>query len=341
MADIISSNALLDDEEKKKQEQSQETPDSMSGAGTSGVVSGAQGNNGLGSGNTQSQPWTNIQAYLGANKDNGSSSKLLTDNVQPGLDKEVDRYGNESKSSLDAGKSQADTAASTYNQFAPNVSAAANGSGNQDYSNQAKSLLQNAYNAKPFSFNTDNTVKTQGDNLRNDDSFYNQQNQFYAKAAGGQLSSGQGALQTQLDVNNENLANTRSNLLKKYSGFQDSLDSNVKGVNDNLAQYEKTYNDNRNNLNNDARSQNSKYNQDYLDSSAALNGGAKKQADSWYNGYVQNPYGYRRPDGSEVNNIEEARQTSENMYNDSINQNTAKKNTSGNQWNYIKSILGG
>lgn len=341
MADIISSNAMLDDEEKKKQEQAQGSPDAMSGAGTSGVVSGAQGGNALGAGNSQSQPWTNIQAYLGANKDNGSSAKLLTDNVQPGLDKEVDRYGNESKSSLDSGKSQADSAASTYSQFAPNVNAAAGGSANQDYSNQAKGLLQNAYKSNPFTFNTDNTVKTQGDNLKGDDSFYNQQNKFYAKAAGGQLSSGQGALQTQLDVNNENLANTRSNLLKKYSGFQDDIDTKVKGVNDNLAQYEKTYNDNRNNLNNDARTLNTKSNQDYLDSSAALGGGAKKQADDWYNGYVQNPFGYKRQDGSEVNNIEEARQTSENMYNDSINQNTAKKNTSGNQWNYIKSILGG
>lgn len=335
MADIISSNALLDDEEKKKQEQAQSTPDAMSGTGTSGVVTGGNGSNALASGNSQSQPWTNIQAYLSANKDDGSSSKLLTDNVQPGLDKEIDRYGNESKSSLDAGKSQADNAASAYNEFAPNVDSSASGAGNQDYASKARSILQNAYKSNPFTFSTDNQVKTYGDNLKNDDTFYNQQNDFYKKAAGGSLSSGQGALQTQLDVNNENLANTRSNLLKKYSGFQDGLDSNIKGVNDNLAQYEQAYNTNKNALNDSARSQYTNFNNAYNKHSADLDQYQIGRA----NDLAKAPSGRSSDDGGLTWSSPKDRINKK--YDDLTNAENTSWNPKNNQWNYIKSILGG
>lgn len=333
MADLLTSNALLTDEEKKKQEQGQ-PQDQFTGTGTSGVVSGAGGGNALASGNTSSQPWTNVQAYLGANKDNNSSSKLLEDNVGSQLSAEKQNYDTEAGKSLNAAKEKTDESSWVANNFNNNLGSATSGSYNNDYLNRSKNLLNNNYQAQPFSYAANTKTTDYGNALKKDDSFYNLQNDLYTKAAGGSLSSGQKALQTQLDANNENLASTRDKLLKDYAGFSDNLNSNIAGVNNNINEYQNQYNTNKNNLSNSVNSQNTTLNNsynDYQNRIDALENERKSRLNS--TGYFTDPNGDMY--------LPMLQQDRYNSYMDSmINPIKQDQSLVNNQWNFIKQMLG-
>ncbi len=335
MADFIQSNALIDDEDKKKQQDiSGGSVDQLNGTGTSGVVSGGpQGDNALPTSGGNSQPWTNIQAYLGANKDNNSSSKLLSDNVGAGLDSEQKRYDKESSDVSNQGKTKADDSTNIVNQFQPNLDQSANGAGNADYAGKAKSFLGSEFGVKPFTFATEGKTADSYNNLKNDNTFYNQQNDMYKKATGGQLSSGQGSLQTKLDTNNENLANMRSNILKKYTGITDDTATNVQKVNTDLNGYQTTYDTNKASLDGSTRSNNSTFSNQSNDYQNQINGINSERQNTLNQFYYRDDKGNILPTMNYTDLINQ-------KYNDRINPIQTSKTGNDNKWNYIKSILG-
>jgi predicted acetyltransferase len=334
MADIISSNALLDDDEKKKQQDlSGGSVDELNGSGTSGVVSGGGSSNSLPTSGGNTQPWTNIQAYLGANKDNNSSSKLLEDNVGGALDTEQKRFDKESTDITNQGKTKAEDSTNIVNQFQPNLDQSAGGAGNSDYSGKANSFLNSQFGIQSYTFATDGKAADSYNNLKKDDTFYNQQNDLYKKATGGQLSSGQGALQTQLDTNNENLANMRSGILKKYTGITDDVGTNINKVNTDLNGYQNTYDTNRSNFGTTARTNNSSLN---TQSNAYQN--QINDINTERQNVLNQPY-WRRENGQILPTMN-FRNEINNEYDQRAAPVSSSKNANDNKWNYIKSILG-
>lgn len=331
MADFFTSNALLDDEKKKQQDQS--NGQELGGTVTSGVVSG-QGTNSMAQGSTQSKPWTNIQAYLGANQNNDSSAKLLEDNVGSKLTNEQNRFNTESSNATNESKSKADESNWVVGNYDTNFNNAASGNFNNDYSNRAKSLYSTQYNPNQFTYTMDNTTNDYGKNLKDDQSFYNQQNNFYKQAAGGQLSRGQGALQTQLDTNNEKLASTRDKLLKQYSGLSSTIDNGVKSTNDAINSYANTYNTNRANFGNTLSSNNSSLGSDYNNYKDRIDS-LENERNSRLNSteYVTDPNGDMY--------IPMLQRDRYNAYMDSfINPLKNDQGLVNNKWNYIKGIMG-
>lgn len=211
----------------------------MQASGTSGVVTGGtQGQGvstaGVGAGGTGG--WTNIQAYLGANKTNQDSANLLNNKAMGQYDAE----NNALNTSANETKTQAQNEANKINEAKDKskewVNQAANAyswTGNQgsDYTNNAnkvKSAITDTYKGpENFAYQKSADFQRTGSALGNDQSFGNYMNDIYKQKAGGQLSKGQGALQTQLDVNNQGLADARKNLLDKYSGFDSNIQKAV------------------------------------------------------------------------------------------------------------------
>ena len=227
---------MQDDQQDQGQAQTQNTVTPT--AGTSGVVSGAQGSGvstaGVGAGGTGG--WTNIQAYLGANKNDNGAAGLLQNKAQ-------DQYDTENQNlQTQAGdvKTQAEGEANKINEAKDNskqwVNQAANAyswSGQQtDPYNQNVGKLKSAINdqykgPENFAYQKSADFQRTGSALGDNGAFSNYMNDIYKDKAGGQLTSGQGALQTQLDVNNQNLADARKNLLTQYSGFDDNMKNTV------------------------------------------------------------------------------------------------------------------
>lgn len=227
MANLLNNNLMQEDEEKEFQ----------TGAGTqtqgasSGIVSGSGAGNGqpnagvAGAGGTG---WTNIQSYLNANKGGTGSEKFVQDKVgsQFGTEKSaIQKAGDETKSGAQAQvagvKDAADNSKKWIDESAKNYNW--NGAQSQDYYNSTNKLrgAANGQYAGPTQYNYDIGENTQryGAALGDNKAFSGLMDSFYKDAAGGQISRGGLDLQQQLDVNNDNLASTRQNLLKDYAGL--------------------------------------------------------------------------------------------------------------------------
>lgn len=344
MADYYGSAALLDDDEKKKQQEQQaqggalQTGAPQTGGIVTGQAGGGQSGQALNNGGFGG--WTNIQSYINANEGNDSSAKLLDSTVGGEFDKEKSRFDSESGALTSDAKKKADESVGFVNNFQNNLNSAASGNFNNDYANQAKSFLNTNFQAPQFTYSLNQNAQNFGNNLKDDNSFYKMQNDLYTKTTGNPLTTGQQSLQTQLDTSSDKLAQARNSALDKYTNYFGNMNDSISGVNKNLTDYQNQVNSNKKSLSESVNSGFQANNRDALDSQYMINEGAKKKSDDWYNGYVQNPFGYKRPDGREVNNIEEARQYQDTYRNDLMNENTAKNKSANNQWSYIKSILG-
>lgn len=207
-------------------------------AGTSGVVTGGNGSGestaGIGAGGTGG--WTNIQSYLNANKGDNGSSALLNDTAGGQYDKEnqaLQTQASDAKTQAESQSSKINDASANSKQWVNQAANAYDWNGNNgDPYKQNVGKLQSALNDQysgpnNFAYGTSADFQKAGSALGDDSSFSNYMNDIYKNKAGGQLTSGQGALQTQLDVNNQNLADARKNLLTKYSGFGDTVNNTV------------------------------------------------------------------------------------------------------------------
>jgi hypothetical protein len=99
---FIQSDKLLDDEQQQGQAPNQ--GGSLLSGGSSNDVGAGVSTAGVGSGGTGG--WTNIQAYLNANKGDTGSSQLLNNTVGNQFNTEKQKMGDESKSFLDSAQKQ-------------------------------------------------------------------------------------------------------------------------------------------------------------------------------------------------------------------------------------------
>lgn len=189
------------------------------GVSTAGVGAGGQGK------------WTNIQAYLNANKNvDTGATQMVSDQVGSQFDKEQSDIDNESKDAVSKAQAQLnpikeakDNANAWLDRAAQSYDYSGNhASGYGDTVGKLKGALGAQYTGpKTFDHAFGADTQKYGENLASDDAFNKYLGDLYQNKAGGQLSSGGRALQQQLNVSNEPLQQARQNLLKRYSDLGD------------------------------------------------------------------------------------------------------------------------
>jgi hypothetical protein len=238
MADL----GFLDDKLLNNQNQQGANPDGSPqvGVGSSGVVTGGSNQglaqqSGVGAGGQGS--WTNIQAYLNANQKDTGSAQALEKKVGSTLQNEQSKLNSE----VDKTVSDANRVAGTYDDAKANtktwINQAANaydwdGQHGQEYGNtvnKVKGLMTQQYQGpQDFNYATSQDYNRGQEALKNDQAFKSYLGDMYREKAGGQMSSGQLALQNQFDVNNENLAKTRTRMLDQMAGFDTDKQDAIK-----------------------------------------------------------------------------------------------------------------
>lgn len=268
---------IQNDEEELQQGQGQpqvgqgsNLVDSSGGAGTS-----------AGQGAGAGQGWTNIQAYLNANKGDTGSSQALTNAVGSQFGKERESFSGDSAKFLDdankqvkgsiIGNDQADQyiqqAGDMYKYDNKNTTGGKTtlgaGEGSQqkvtpgqeyqaptydnglsygDITNKFQNFLGGQYQGpKEYNYNLSTDAQNYGSNLKDNAGFDTLMNDVYSKAAQKPLSSGQFQLQKQFDVNNENLVNARNNLSGQYDQLVADRDKTVGDTTSQLGQLENQY----------------------------------------------------------------------------------------------------
>lgn len=252
------------------------------GVSTAGVGAGGQGG------------WTNIQAYLNANKGNTSTADTLGKTVGTQFDADQKRITDDAESK----KTDAMTAAqgpsnvdfsrqggkadyaptptddyvgddgNTYNPFHPGGKnkpydpAAISPGGNVDFSayqpsvNAASGYLNSQYNGgAKAAYSPESGVQEIGNQLGDDSQFGALLNKTYSNAAGGQISSGQAALQKQLDQDSPELASQRTALQARYKALQDLAGGKAKEVNDAQSAGAQTFAGNQSKMKTDLQNQ--------------------------------------------------------------------------------------
>jgi hypothetical protein len=221
---------------------------------TAGVGAGGQG------------AWTNIQAYLNANKKDTGSAQALQSKVGGVLGQEKQNLETQAGNTLN----QANDQAKTYDDAKANtgewINKAANayswdGQHGDEYRNtvnKVQGLRNQAYQGpQEFTYGNSQDLSRAGEAVNNDDSFKSYLGDLYKQRTGGQLNSGQASLQNQFDVNNENLANTRNQLKTQLADFDtaknDTIQKTDAGIHDAQGKYlnqQAGYNDYLSNLQN-------------------------------------------------------------------------------------------
>lgn len=260
MAILADDNKLLDQNQDQQQQQNQAVGgggQSPLVGGNSSAVSTGVGTAGVGAGGTGK--WTNIQAYLNANKSSDTgATQLLQDSAGKQFDKERTTIDDQSKAAtkqasdaLNPVKEANTNKESWLTNAATNYSWDNPASNNQynDYVNKFKGALGAQYSGpKTFDYTMGADTQNYGASLGNDDAFNKYLGDLYQNKAGGQLSGGQRALQTQLNISNEPLAQMRQSLLKKYADLGDYRNKVVSDTGSLLKNAEQDLRTNQNSL---------------------------------------------------------------------------------------------
>jgi len=209
-----------------------------SGVSTAGTKAGGTGG------------WTNIQAYLNANKQDTGSAQTLQSKVGSEFDKEKSNLQNKATETANQAVSQADTikkASDTAQQYIDQAGQAYNWGGQQnDQYNTAKSTLSNAIRSeyqgpKNFQYGLGNQSQQYASALGSNEAFDQFMGDIYQQNAGGKLSSGGRELQKQLDVNNSALADTKNKLLSQWSGLNQFRDQTIADTDKKIRDAEQGY----------------------------------------------------------------------------------------------------
>lgn len=275
--------AYLDDQNKQNQTQGSQGADQAAAPGQQGPQSvstqggadvGAASTAGVGNGGTGG--WTNIQAYINANRDSNSGANALNNTVGKQFDKEQ----SDMQASAADTKGQADSAVANnkigQDQASQLISQYGGGQapGDQAIKDQFKNGLSGQYSGpNSWSYGTSAPSQNYGDALGNDQGFQGLMNGLYNNAAGGQINSGELALQQQLDVNNPNVNQARNDLSARYKALQDMSGQTTTDTNNAIQGDITQYGQNQ---------------KDLHDSLVGQQGDLKSSLDSYYNNQ-QNP----------------------------------------------------
>jgi hypothetical protein len=288
MAYILDQDKLQQDQQGQAAQGNQPLADAATpliGGGGSDVASAQQGaasSAGVGAGGTGG--WTNIQSYLKANSGDTGSADALQSKVGGQFDSEKSAITTESdklKSEAEKTAAPISEAEKSANDWLNEGSKAYDWEGKHgDAYSQNVGKLKGALSAeytgpKAYAYGISDKTQNYGSTLGNDEAFNQFVGDMYAERAGGKLSTGGRALQTQLDVNNENLVNTRQKLLGDYSGLGDYVNKTTTETDAALGEAEKQFrvkqNSLRDYLSNTANTTNTTIAQQEADARAAYN----------------------------------------------------------------------
>lgn len=267
------------------------------GSGTSGVVSGSSTNTaGVGAGGQGS--WTNIQAYLNANKNDTGSAKSLENKVGGVLGQEKEKLDQAATSTINQANDQAKIYDDAKNNTKEWVNKAANayswdnqhGDDYRNTVNKVQSLRTQQYGGpQNFSYANSADLSRAGEALNQDQAFKPYLDDLYKERTGGKLNAGQAALQNQFDVNNENLNSTRQRLATQIAGFDTTRNDAVKNADQSIQSAQAAfrngqsgYNDYLQNL---ANEYDSNINQQEIDARSAYNNSYTKDRSGRANTY--------------------------------------------------------
>lgn len=227
-------NKLIDPNQQQQGQMQSQQPGATAPAsddGSSGIVTGGGSGsqtptqNGAAGGNGSG--WTNIQSYMQANQGDTGGSKLLQDKVGGQLQAENDQL----QKSASQAKGQADEQANNMSGIQSNAAQMIGSAPTQyDWNNQSDAYKQSvgkvhdALSAKysgptGYSYGLSAPAQQYKTDLGNDGGFNQMMGNLYQERAGGQMNQGQRNLQSQLDVSNQALGDTRQSLLGQYAGF--------------------------------------------------------------------------------------------------------------------------
>lgn len=281
--------AIIADDDKLQQDPNQQAqqqgapgisaggPTTVSGGQSSADVGSPVSTAGVGAGGTGG--WTNLQAYIEANKGDTGSAQALDKTVSGQFDAEKNAYTQDSskflgdaKQKVDANKidnSQADNlikqAGANYNYDSSKSGAPAYG----DAVSKVRGALTNAYSGpREYNYAIGNQAAQYGADLKDNQGFDGLMKHIYQQAAPGGLNSGQTELQKQLDVNNSGLVDKRKELQGKYSDLTAGRDKTVADTTAGLSGLEQQYRTNQNGL------------QDYLTKQSNVNDTSVKQQEA-------------------------------------------------------------
>lgn len=210
--------AFIDENRFDEQDQNLLNRDQMNqtpgGAATVSAGTSQGSRAGVGAGGTGG--WTNIQSYLKANPVNQGSANALKSEVGSQFDNEQSKLQNESSKAISDAKGQ-------VGQFDVNQALNQYGSGDRQGAVQSYNDYINKQYQGPTQFNYGLGGKTQeyGEALSSPAGSQGLMNQIYNKAAGGQMSKGQRALQEQFDVTNPYTAQAQSDMSARYQALKD------------------------------------------------------------------------------------------------------------------------
>jgi len=244
--------AFLGEDDKLKQDAEQQGQ--QVGGGGQSFVSG-QGSNDVGQATSSAGVtgggggnWTNIQAYMNANKDYSKSSDLLAKHVGGELEKEKSNIDTGSQQALDASNKakgfdysvdeankDLNSASNMYNWNSKNSGLYGNaqqkisnrnnapavdqfGKNAADYQKKYQDYMAQSYNGpKEWSYGVGAQAQDYAKNLKDDNAFNNMMTGVYQKQSGSRLTPGQLALQNQLNVaDGSKLSETRKDYQNKY-----------------------------------------------------------------------------------------------------------------------------
>jgi hypothetical protein len=224
MAFIQDDDKLLENQNQDQQnqagQQGSSDPAAVNGGSQSTSVSGEPVSTaGVGAGGQGG--WVNLQSYLNANAGNTSTADKLNSDYGGAFDKEESQLNDQSSQA----KTQAEGEASKLKDARANersyvdTAVSKNPTVDKDANfNAVKGYLNNAYSG-PQSFNYDLSQQTKdyGENVNR--SLPDMLSTVYDSAAGGRMTSGQRALQNQLDTNNDAVTKAQSSLRDRYSAL--------------------------------------------------------------------------------------------------------------------------